>query len=140
MIGGLIVLAAFVITLGTIVTGSGPHAGDIQAKRYHISPRTISWLHADAVIALIALTFGLYLIIRVSESVDNRRYIGGKVLLFIFICLGQGLIGYIQYFTKLPEALVAAHLLGATLVWLAIWNVGFTANVLTSSSKNNTHK
>ena len=140
MIRGLIVLSAVVITLGTIVTGSGPHAGDIQAKRYHIGARTISWLHADSVIALIALTFGLYLIIRVSESVDNRRYVGGKVLLFIFICLGQGLIGYIQYFTKLPEALVAAHLLGATLVWLGIWNVGFSAHALTSSSKKSISK
>ena len=135
MIRGLLLLAAFVITLGTVVTGSGPHAGDIQAKRYHISPREISWLHADSVIALIALTFGLYLIIRTAESADNRSYVGRKVLLLIFICLGQGAIGYIQYFTKLPEALVAAHLLGSTLVWLGIWNVGFAADALTASSK-----
>jgi len=140
MIRGLLLLAAFVITLGTVVTGSGPHAGDIQAKRYHISSREISWLHADSVIALIALTFGLYLIIRTAELAENRSYVGRKVLLFIFICLGQGTIGYIQYFTKLPEALVAAHLLGSTLVWLGIWNVGFAADVLTASSKKRVTK
>jgi len=92
------------------------------------------------VIALIALTFGLYLIIRTAESADSRSYVGRKVLLFIFICLGQGAIGYIQYFTKLPEALVAAHLLGSTLVWLGIWNVGFAADVLTASSKKRVTK
>ena len=126
----LLVLTAFVITLGTVVTGSGPHAGDIQAKRYHFDPRTVSWLHADSVIALIALTFALVLIIKVSEDVSHRSLIMRKVSLFLFICLAQGLIGYIQYFTGLPEALVAAHLLGADLVWLAIWNIAFTGKVL----------
>jgi len=126
----LLVLTAFVITLGTVVTGSGPHAGDIQAKRYHLDPRTISWLHADSVIALIALTFALVLIIKVSEDVSHRSLIMRKVSLFLFICLAQGLIGYIQYFTGLPEALVAAHLLGADLVWLAIWNIAFTGKAL----------
>jgi len=126
----LLVLTAFVITLGTVVTGSGPHAGDIQAKRYHLDPRTISWLHADSVIALVALTFALLLVIKVSEDVSHRSLIMRKVSLFFSICLAQGLIGYIQYFTGLPEALVAAHLLGADLVWLAIWNIAFTGKVL----------
>jgi len=130
----LLVLTAFVITLGTVVTGSGPHAGDIQAKRYHLDPRTISWLHADSVIALVALTFALLLVVKVSEDVSHRSLIMRKVGLFFFICLAQGLIGYIQYFTGLPEALVAAHLLGADLVWLAIWNIAFTGKVLSRSN------
>lgn len=125
----LIALSLLVITVGTVVTGSGPHAGDIQAKRYHIDPRIISWIHADSVIALISLTIGLWLVIKVSESAENRSFIGKKVLLFLVICLGQGLIGYIQYFTHLPEALVAAHVLGAGVIWLTIWNIGFKANV-----------
>ena len=125
----LVALSAVVITLGTIVTGSGPHAGDIQAKRYHIDPRIISWAHADTVVALISLTVGLWLVIKVSESPEIRSFIGRKVLLFLVICLAQGLIGYIQYFTHLPEALVAAHLLGAGLMWLTIWNIGFKAEV-----------
>lgn len=125
----LVALSAVVITLGTIVTGSGPHAGDIQAKRYHIDPRIISWAHADTVVALISLTIGLWFVIKVSESPNIRSFIGKKVLLFLSICLAQGLIGYIQYFTHLPEALVAAHLLGAGLMWLTIWNIGFKAEV-----------
>ena len=124
-------LSLIVITLGTVVTGSGPHAGDIAAKRYHIQPRLISWIHADSVIALICLTIGLLLVIKVSESQENRSFIGKKVLLFLIICLGQGLIGYIQYFTHLPEALVAAHLLGAGVIWLTIWNIAFKSNAFT---------
>ena len=121
-------LSLIVITLGTVVTGSGPHAGDIQAKRYHVDPRTISWIHADAVIALIGLTIALYLVIKVSEPLPTQSFIGKKVLLFLAICLGQGVIGYIQYFTHLPEALVAAHLLGAGLIWLSMWNIAFKSN------------
>ena len=126
-------LSVLVIALGTLVTGSGPHAGDIQAKRYHIDPRQISWMHADAVIALICLTIALYLVIKVSEPAQTQSFIGKKVLLFLAVCLSQGAIGYIQYFTHLPEALVAAHLLGAGLMWLTIWNVGFKANAFSRS-------
>lgn len=125
LIRSVLALSLFVITLGTLVTGSGPHAGDIQAKRYHLDPRAISWLHADSVIALIGLTLALLLVIKVSEPQAVRAFIGRKVALFLLLCLGQGLIGYIQYFTHLPEALVAAHLLGAALIWLSIWNIAF---------------
>lgn len=128
LIRSVTLLSLIVITLGTVVTGSGPHAGDIQAKRYHIDPRTISWIHADAVIALIGLTIALFLVIKVSEPLPIQSFIGKKVLLFLAICLGQGLIGYIQYFTHLPEALVAAHLLGAGLIWLSVCNIAFKAN------------
>ena len=128
LIRSVTLLSLIVITLGTVVTGSGPHAGDIQAKRYHIDPRAISWIHADAVIALIGLTIALFLVIKVSEPLPIQSFIGKKVLLFLAICLGQGLIGYIQYFTHLPEALVAAHLLGAGLIWLSVWNIAFKAN------------
>ncbi len=32
--------------------------------------------------------------------------------------LAQGAIGYVQYFTELPEVLVALHLFGSCLVWI----------------------
>lgn len=130
----ILALTAVVLTLGTVVTGSGPHAGDIQARRYHLDPQAISWLHADSVIALIALTFALLLLVRVSEDVAIRSVVAKKIAIFFFVCLAQGLIGYIQYFTGLPEALVAAHLLGADLVWLGIWNLIFSGRVLSRSN------
>ncbi len=115
----LIWLTLFVIVAGTIVTGSGPHAGDENAKRFGFSPRVVSWLHADLVIALVVLTLILWLITRVSQNKVIHRYLS----IFLLISLSQGLIGYVQYFTGLPEVLVAAHLLGATLVWASAWSL-----------------
>jgi len=131
LLRAIVALGFLVIMLGTVVTGSGPHAGDIAAKRYHIDPRIISWMHADSVIALISLTIGLILLIRVSESGENRSLTQKSAVIFLFICLGQGVIGYIQYFTHLPEGLVALHLLGAACIWASLWNLAFTANIFT---------
>ena len=130
----LLGLTVIVLTIGTVVTGSGPHAGDAKAPRYHFDPQAVSWLHADAVIALIALTFALILLMRSTEDMAHRSFILRRATLFFFICLAQGSIGYIQYFTGLPEALVAAHLLGADLVWLGIWNLAYSGRVLSRSS------
>jgi len=115
----LIWLTLFVLIAGTIVTGSGPHAGDEQAKRFGFDPRFVSWLHADLVIALLVLTGMLFLITRQSQlKVINKR-----IGLFLLICLAQGLVGYVQYFNGLPVVLVAIHLLGATLVWVSAWSL-----------------
>jgi cytochrome c oxidase assembly protein subunit 15 len=115
----LIWLTLFVLIAGTIVTGSGPHAGDENAKRFGFDTRVVSWMHADLVIALIVLTLVLWLITRVSQNKVIHRYLS----IFLSISFSQGLIGYIQYFTGLPELIVAAHLLGATLVWASAWSL-----------------
>ena len=112
-----IALTFLVIILGTLVTGSGPHAGDEQARRFDFDIRTVAILHADAVIALFGLTLALYVAVRTNKAITR------KILIFTFFTLAQGLIGYIQYFTGIPEILVAAHLLGATLVWITAWRV-----------------
>jgi len=115
----LIWLTVLVLVVGTVVTGSGPHAGDINAKRFGFNPRIVSWLHADLVIALVVLTLVLWLITRVSQNKVIHRYLS----IFLLISISQGLIGYIQYFTGLPELIVTAHLLGATLVWASAWSL-----------------
>ena len=112
-----IFLSFIVIVLGTLVTGSGPHAGDAQARRFGFDIRSVAILHADAVIALFGLTLALAVALRANKVILKKIYI------FTFIALAQGAIGYIQYFTGIPEVLVAAHLLGATLVWIAAWRI-----------------
>jgi cytochrome c oxidase assembly protein subunit 15 len=86
-------------------------------------------MHADLVILLIALIFALILVIRVAESGASKKLINKKANYFLGIALAQGAIGYIQYFTKLPELLVGVHLLGATLVWLAIWDLNISGRI-----------
>ena len=106
-----------VIVLGTLVTGSGPHAGDEKARRFGFDIQTVAWIHADVVIFLLGTTFAFF--VATGTSVATKR----RLKIFTVIALAQGAIGYIQYFTGIPEVLVAAHLLGATLVWIAAWRV-----------------
>jgi cytochrome c oxidase assembly protein subunit 15 len=130
----VLALSFIVINLGIVVTGSGPHAGDIMAKRFKFDVRTISWLHADSVIALISLTFGCWILIKAIEKDATKVLAAQKIGLFLAICLGQGFIGYTQYFTGVPELLVGAHLLGSTLVWGAIWSFAYSTKLLSSNS------
>lgn len=112
-----------VLVVGTLVTGTGPHSGDENSRRYNFDERTISWIHADVVIAFIFLIIALYFVVKVSESADNQRFLNRYIFVLMGVSLAQGAIGYIQYFTGLPILLVGAHLLGATLVWIATWRL-----------------
>ena len=122
-------LTALVIFAGTIVTGSGPHAGDDLAERFNLDPRMMSWIHADLVIALVGVTVAMLIAIRLGEAEITRSSWGVSARSFLIICLAQGLIGYTQYFTGLPEVLVAFHILGSILVWLSAWNLVITGSV-----------
>lgn len=126
-------LTALVIFAGTIVTGSGPHAGDDLAERFNLDPRMMSWIHADLVIALIGVTVAMLIAIRLGEAEITRSSWGVSARNFLIICLAQGLIGYTQYFTGLPELLVGFHILGSVLVWLTVWNLTIKGNVLSRS-------
>ena len=119
-------LSFVVLLLGVVVTGTGPHAGDADAKRYPFNFEAVSILHADSVIALICLAIALYLVVKVSESPEVKKLFGRMILIFLAICLAQGAIGYLQDLTGLPELLVGAHLLGATLVWIHAWRLNLT--------------
>jgi cytochrome c oxidase assembly protein subunit 15 len=112
-----IISTFLVIALGTIVTGTGPHAGDATTRRFPFDLRTVAWLHADAVIALFGITFGLFVVHGVSHTTKRRLKI------FLLIALGQGAIGYVQWFSDLPELIVGLHLVGSTLVWISSWRV-----------------
>jgi cytochrome c oxidase assembly protein subunit 15 len=112
-----VALTFIVIVLGTLVTGSGPHAGDEQAPRLNIDSRAISWLHADVVIALLGVSLALLVLPNLSPETKKR------IKYFFGFTLAQALVGYIQYVQGLPELLVILHLLGSTLVWIATWRI-----------------
>ena len=103
-----------VLYLGTVVTGSGPHAGDLDVPRNGLDPLLLSQLHADFVFLLVGLTVALVI---VHPSRATWTLLGVE--------LAQGLIGFVQYFTDLPVVLVGFHLLGAALIaavstWMVI--------------------
>ena len=122
-------LTFIVLILGVVVTGTGPHAGDADVKRFPFDERTVSWLHADAVIALIGLTLALYFVVKSSENAEVQKVFGGYIKILLIIELLQGAIGYVQYFTGLPALIVGAHLLGAVLVWISAWRINLTGRV-----------
>jgi cytochrome c oxidase assembly protein subunit 15 len=103
------VVLLLVVYLGTIVTGSGPHAGDLDSPRNGLDPQVMSHVHAAGVYLLVALTLLTVALLRGTTAV-------GAALLLLAVELLQGLVGFVQYFTDLPVALVAAHLVGAAIL------------------------
>ncbi|MDQ3105706.1 MAG: COX15/CtaA family protein [Actinomycetota bacterium] len=108
-----------VVYLGTVVTGSGPHAGDAASPRNGLHPETVSQLHADAVFLLVGMTIGVVLGLRAvgapASAVRAAQWLLG-------VELAQGAVGFVQYATDLPILLVELHLLGACLtVAAATW-------------------
>jgi len=107
------------IYLGTVVTGSGPHAGDANAPRNGLAPDNATQLHADAVFVLIGLALALLVFTRVMKLPQQR-----VALTFAGLLALQGVIGAVQYATDLPIALVIAHMIGsAALLIGATWLV-----------------
>jgi heme a synthase len=102
-----------VLLVGTVVTGSGPHAGDIDSPRNGLNPLQASQLHADLVFLFVGLTVGLLFAVRAAGRPAAVRR---AVLILLGLELAQGTIGFVQYFTDLPVVLVGLHLLGAALV------------------------
>lgn len=114
----LVLVASVVLVLGTVVTGAGPHSGDAdEPARFALDPRTVAWLHADTVLLFVGLVVGLLIALRVLEAPHRSQRRAGWLLA---VTLAQGLIGYVQYLTDLPEALVLMHMLGASLLVVSL--------------------
>ncbi len=106
---------AVVVLLGTLVTGTGPHAGDsADVIRMPFPWAAVTVLHAAAALASLGLTLSLWVVSRRNRC----RSLETRVLLFMVVFLAQGLIGLVQAITNLPALLVITHLLGSTLVWI----------------------
>jgi cytochrome c oxidase assembly protein subunit 15 len=106
-----------VLYVGTVVTGSGPHAGDVDVPRNGLDPVQTSQLHADAVFLLLGLTIGLCLALRATGA---SRVAQRAAVWLLVIELAQGLVGFVQYFTDLPVVLVGVHMLGAAAISAAV--------------------
>ncbi len=108
---------AVILMLGTVVTGSGPHSGDADTPRFGFDPRTIAWLHADTVMLFVGLVVAVLLAVHLTSSDPRPRKVWRAVLV---VTLLQGLVGYTQYLTGLPEVLVMVHMLGASLLVVSL--------------------
>ena len=100
------------VWLGTVVTGSGPHAGDLNAVRNGLDGGLVAHVHATAVWVTIAFTLALLVLSRTRP-----------VVLLLAVEVLQAALGITQYYLGVPVPLVALHLLGASLSVAAAANV-----------------
>jgi heme a synthase len=130
LVAAIAAVTAAVLVLGTIVTGAGPHSGDVDeddvptGDRIGVDVETVSQLHADAVFLLLGLTVALLLALHAADAPGRVRRAARGLLV---VQLAQGVVGFVQYFTDLPIALVLVHMLGAVLVTAGtarlVWSV-----------------
>jgi cytochrome c oxidase assembly protein subunit 15 len=113
--GGIVAAAGLVLVLGSLVTGTGPHAGDPKVHRLPFDPREITQLHADGVFLLVGLTLAALF---VAWSGPLRPWVLGLAGLLV----AQAGLGYWQYFHGVPAFAVGLHVAGATVIFaLAGW-------------------
>ncbi|MFF9842018.1 heme A synthase [Streptomyces sp. NPDC013740] len=114
----IVLVSALLIALGTTVTGAGKHAGDSSdVPRMPWDWTNAAHVHAIAAWVVVALALAMWLVLRVVDAPDDTRARARDLLIVLF---AQGIIGYVQYFTGVPELLVAAHMLGSSLMWIAV--------------------
>ena len=110
-----LVLTGLTVWLGTVVTGSGPHAGDLDAVRTGYDGAFVTHLHAVAVYATVAALLVALWALRSRAA-----------LLVLAVVVLQAMIGIVQYHLGLPIVLVLLHLLGASLAVAAATNLFLT--------------
>ncbi|MET9412882.1 COX15/CtaA family protein [Streptomyces klenkii] len=118
----LVAATTVLILVGTIVTGSGRHAGD-ASKDVHRIPldwREVTQLHVDFVYIVVGLTVALWFVLRAVKAPALPRR---RVVELFAVLMFQGVIGYVQYFNDEPEIVVGAHMFGSCLVWIAVLRV-----------------
>ncbi|MEU3652472.1 COX15/CtaA family protein [Streptomyces sp. NPDC032161] len=117
----LVVAAGLLIAVGTVVTGAGRHAGDSSdVHRIPVDWKMVAQLHADLAWVVVALTVALWFVLKAVDAPVGPRSRARDLFL---VLLGQGVIGYVQYFMDTPEILVGLHMFGSCLVWIAVVRV-----------------
>ena len=112
--------SALAVVTGTVVTASGPHAGDENAVRLGFALTSVARVHSIFVLFTIALI--IFLSVRAKQLRGDVSTVDA-VQALLFAAVFQGAIGYAQYFTGVPVALVAIHIAGATALWFAVCNL-----------------
>ena len=121
-------LAAWVLFLGTVATGSGPHPGthgdEVASRLSFRGGETMDWVihwhgRFSTFFGLCAVALWLYLR-HVGAGAGLRR----AVTTLCLLVAAQGVVGFIQYENRLPAGLVWVHVVLATLTWVTVlWTV-----------------
>jgi heme a synthase len=115
--GALVVVTCAMLAAGTVVTGTGPLAGNAVAPRYKLPLEGVTQLHADIGWLMAGLAVALVVGLRMSGA--PARVVRASWIMIAALGI-QGTLGYIQYFTHLPAGLVWIHVTGSMVVWIAV--------------------
>jgi cytochrome c oxidase assembly protein subunit 15 len=117
----VVVVVGFVaVYTGTVVTGSGPHAGDEEARRFGFDISSVARVHGASVIVTLSLVLAL---VMVARRHDDWRRLDAPIETLLVVGLLQAAVGYVQYFNDIPALLVGIHIAGATGFSLALANL-----------------
>lgn len=115
----VMITGAVLLVSGTVVTGSGPHSGSDEAEvaeRLPFLVRDVTRIHSLVAIATLLMVLSIGWHARRLRDEATMRRIG----IVAGLLAAQGGVGYLQYFTGVPVALVAVHITLASLAWIAI--------------------
>lgn len=107
---------AVVVTLGTVVTSTGPHGGSPGTPRYHFSLHAVAQLHGTSVEVFLAITLLMMgTLVRSKASAPVLR----RAEVMLLALVAQAAVGYAQYFDGDPVGIVAVHVAGASILVIA---------------------
>ena len=117
----LVVVTGAVVATGTLVTGSGPHAGDsADIPRMGFDWNVVVVVHGASAVTVLAIAVALAFRLRTEEGGRLALTRLGLFLLVLFVQLALGLT---QSLVGIPEVLVAIHVTIAALVWIGALRV-----------------
>ncbi|MGH8979598.1 MAG: COX15/CtaA family protein [Acidimicrobiales bacterium] len=118
---GMVLMTTIVLAAGSATTGAAPDAGGATgqevAKRIPVSLREVAELHSTLALFLIGLVLSLAVALHAMDVPERVRR---AARLLVVVLVLQAAVGYAQYFTHLPAALVEVHELGATVLVVGV--------------------
>jgi cytochrome c oxidase assembly protein subunit 15 len=119
----LVAVTAVMMLAGTLVTGTGPLAGAGDVQRYHfLSLAAVTQLHADIGWVLGTVAVMLVACLHFLPAPARAVRLGW---ITVGLIGGQGVLGYVQYFSGLPAGLVWVHVANTALIWIAVLRLNF---------------
>jgi heme a synthase len=117
----MVVWTGLALVAGTVVTGTGPHAGDEKARRFTFL--SITWAtRIHSVIVWIAVLMAMRLLWHLRKRAHDREVLDAPLTAWMCVAIAQGGVGYLQYANGVPPPLVAVHVALATTLWAtSIW-------------------
>ena len=124
----VVVWTGLAIVAGTVVTGTGPHAGDEDARRFDLAITTVTRFHS--VVVWIAVGAMAALLWHLRRLAHDREVLDAPIYAWCIAAVAQGTVGYLQYWSGVPAGLVAIHVAGATTLWaVTVWLACSTSRV-----------